>query len=145
AQITWCVAETGRGEQPLDVLDRDRLGQPAWRRRWAYAPRRVGGRQALAYREAMQATDGDDRTGRGARGERGMPLVALAQAGQERHHVVLTDLIDRRTPACDQRVDVSPQVTPVGAEGVGGQAPVEGKVIEVGADLGPQRASEVVS
>jgi hypothetical protein len=72
-----------------------------------------------------------------------MQVIALAQAGQERHHVVLADLPDRRTPPVDQHVDVAPQVAPVGAEGVRGQAAVDREMVEVRADLGPQRSSEL--
>ncbi|GLY71803.1 hypothetical protein Airi01_000700 [Actinoallomurus iriomotensis] len=93
----------------------------------------------------MQAADGDDRAGRGPGGEGRVPVVALTQPVQEGHDVVLPDLPDRRTAASDERVDVAPQVTPVGTEGVGCQAAVDREMIEVRADLGPQRSSELFS
>jgi hypothetical protein len=74
-----------------------------------------------------------------------MPVVALAQPLQEGHDVVLADLPDRRTAAGDERFDVAPQVTPVGTEGVGRQATLDREMVEVRADLGPQRWSELFS
>jgi hypothetical protein len=43
--------------------------------------------------------------------------------------------------ARDQDIDVATQVAPVGAEGVRGQATIDREVVEVTADLGPQRSS----
>jgi hypothetical protein len=72
-----------------------------------------------------------------------VPVVALAQPRQERGHVVLADLADRRTAACEERVDVTPQVAPVGAQGVRRESAVVREVVEVGADLGAQCPSEL--
>jgi hypothetical protein len=72
-----------------------------------------------------------------------MQLIAFAQPGQEGHHVVLADLADRGTAALDQDVDVAAQVTPVGAQRVRGETTFDREMVEVRADLGPQRSSEL--
>jgi hypothetical protein len=72
-------------------------------------------------------------------------FVALAQPGEEGHDVVLTDLPDRRTPPRDEDVDVTAQVTAVGAESVRGQPALDREVVEVRADLGPQRWSDLIT
>jgi hypothetical protein len=66
-----------------------------------------------------------------------MLAVALAQAGQEVGYVLRADGTDLGTAPLFQRGGIPVQVAPVCLQRVGGQAPLDCQVVEVGGD-GPR-------
>src|SRR5690606_20999147 len=73
--------------------------------------------------------------------ERRMVLVALPEDHQVGADVVLGDLGDVGAAPALLDADVAAQVAPVGAEGVGGQAALDGEVPQVGAHGAPERGT----
>ena len=78
-------------QQPLDLVDGDRLGQPLGRGGRAHVSGGVEGGQPLPYGEPVQAAGGDHRPGRRRGRERRVVAVTGAQVGQERGDVGLGD------------------------------------------------------
>jgi len=60
--------------------------------------------------------------------------VAFAQPGEELADVGLGDVGERRTAAGVEQLGVSAQVPPVGRQGVGREATLDGEVVEIRPD-----------
>ncbi len=129
------ILADGCVEQPLDLLDRQRLRQRPDRRRGRDLGSDVLRREPLTREEAVQAPRGDDgaRDGRWrvARRPRGAPLP---QPADERLDVLGGGLPRVVDPALGQVRRVGPQVTSVGLQGVVGEAALDPEVVEVDPD-----------
>ena len=82
----------------------------------------------------MQSPHRDYRTAGGARRQRRVLAVALAQAGQELGDILRADGTDVRQSSLGQCAGIPVQVAPVSLQRVGGQAPLYRQVVKVGRD-----------
>ena len=88
------VGRPGRVEQPLDLVDGDRLGQPPRRRGRRDLAGRVVDGQALGAGERVQPADRHHRAADRAGGERRVIFVAGVQRGPELGHVERGDVAE---------------------------------------------------
>ena len=137
AQRQRRARRAGRLEDPLDVRQRQRLGQPLGRRR-----RPDGGRRGRpASSPSRTANRWKPRTattvprGGSPRSAADGPASPSRRRDQERRRPsasrTLVELVD---PASRQVAGVPPQVAPVGRQGVVGQPALDHQVVEVGPD-----------
>ena len=114
----------GDGEQAVDVLHRQDLGQPLALARPFQDLRGIVGALALGDEEAMELADRREL----ARRRRG-----LEAQGLERREIgaqVVCRGIERRTPACDETCRISRDVAAIGVQRVGRRATLGGDHVE---------------
>ena len=127
----------GTLQQGQHLVDGQALGQPPARRRRLDRAGHVEFGEPFGGGEAVQPADGDQRARRRHRRQRSRPgvRVAAAQRGQEVAHVGLGDLAQVVDAAQGEVLGVAPQIPPIGAQRVGGDATLDRQVVEVALQL----------
>ena len=130
-------------QQREHLVEAQAFGQPPARRRWLDGLRDVEFGQALGGGEPVQTAHRDQRPGRRHRRQRRDAGVRIAapQRHQELADVVLADLGQVVDAAGRQVLEVAAQVAAIGAQRVGGDAALDGQVIEVTLQLAPPAAA----
>jgi hypothetical protein len=100
--------------------------------------RRVSPREAFPDSEAVQPSHGHQRTTGGGRRQRTVLVVPFPEPGQEGGDILLRDVGQVGEPGRRELVEVAAQVPAVRRQRVGGEAALDGQVVQVRRD-GPGR------